>query len=164
MDTLELQSVSLLEDDSEKAAISDYVEFFVNGIPLSDQINEILKPKKPVLTNYTSVLGTMELSNFDRLKIQQLLRKKVSDSDLENLFPASQFDQKIIADELALDKVLIYCCAECGDYKCGGFFVKITEESDAVFWNLNHNGKELKFQFPRAEYASELEEYLETLD
>ena len=71
LDTLELQSVTSLGDANNKVAIAEYVEFFVNGTPLSDQINEIIKPKNPVLSNYTSVLGTMELTNFDRLKIQQ---------------------------------------------------------------------------------------------
>jgi hypothetical protein len=153
-----------LDDQKQKVAIADYVEFFVNGVPLSDRINETLKPKKPVLSNYTSVLGTMELTNFDRLKIQQLLGKKVSDAELENLFPASQFDQKVIADELALNKVLIYCCAECGDYKCGGFFVRINETPDSISWVLDHSGKKIEFTFDRSEYQAELNGYLSELE
>lgn len=164
MDTLELQSVTSLGDQNNKVAIAEYVEFFVNGIPLSDQINEIIKPKKPVLSNYTSVLGTMELTNFDRLKIQQLLNKKVTDSELENLFPAAHFDQKVIADELDLDKVLIYCCAECGDYKCGGFFVRISESPESISWTLNHSGKKMEFTFDKSEYQAELNGYLSELD
>ena len=159
MDTLELQSVTSLGDANNKVAIAEYVEFFVNGTPLSDQINEIIKPKNPVLSNYTSVLGTMELTNFDRLKIQQLLSKKVGPKKLEELFPAEHFDQKVIAD-----KVLIYCCAECGDYKCGGFFVKISETPDTISWSLNHSGKNMEFTFNRSEYQAELNGYLSELE
>jgi hypothetical protein len=164
LDTLELQSVTSLGDANNKVAIAEYVEFFVNGTPLSDQINEIIKPKNPVLSNYTSVLGTMELTNFDRLKIQQLLSKKVGPKKLEELFPAEHFDQKVIADELSLDKVLIYCCAECGDYKCGGFFVKISETPDTISWSLNHSGKNMEFTFDRSEYQAELNGYLSELE
>lgn len=164
MDTLELQSVTSLGDQNNKVAIAEYVEFFVNGVPLSDQINEIIKPKKPVLSNYTSVLGTMELTNFDRLKIQQLLNKKVAPVKLEELFPAEHFDQKVIADELSLDKVLIYCCAECGDYKCGGFFVRISETPESISWSLNHSGKNMEFTFDRSEYQAELNGYLSDLE
>lgn len=164
LDTLELQSVFSLGDQNKTVAVADYVEFFVNGVPLSDQINNAIKPKKPILSNYTSVLGTMELSNFDRLKIQQLLNKKVSQSELESLFPASQFDQKIIEDELALDKVLIYCCAECGDYKCGGYFVKISETPVAFLWHIEHSGKSLEFSFDKSEYLGELNAYLAELE
>ncbi|MBI3133481.1 MAG: hypothetical protein HYZ14_02290 [Bacteroidetes bacterium] len=164
MDKLELRAVSLLNADSNDVAIPDFVEFYINDEPLSDKINEFLNPADKVLSKFTSVLGTMELTNFDRLKIRQLQGESINRADLEEFFPAAHFDQKPIFDELKLDKILVYCCAECGDYKCGGYFIRVAQTPDTVTWKLESDGKELSFTFSKREYSSELNSYLNELE
>lgn len=164
MDTLELKYVSLLDENHKSVAIADYVEFFVNGKALSEIINEKCQPKNPLLKNFTSTLGTMELTNFDRLKVRQLLVEKIDQSDIEKLFPSSRFDQKIIFDELALPEILLYCCAECADYKCGGVFVKINSSANSIDWTVNFNQQKLNFSFDKKLYQEEFADYIQELD
>lgn len=164
MDTLELRAVSRLNVNPEEVVIPDYVEFYINGEPLSDLINEQTEPSSPVFSKYTSVLGTMELTNFDRLKIRQLQGQRVTKADLEELFPASHFDQKPIFDELKLPEILIYCCAECADYKCGGYFIKLQEEPEKVRWTITTDAKKLQFTFDKKAYRDELNTYLNELE
>lgn len=164
MDTLTFQAVSLLNYDPAKIAIPDYVDFCINGQPLADIIDESGALDAPLLSKFTSVLGTMEETNFDRLKILQLKGEAISKNALEALFPAAQFDQRPIWDELKLKKVLLYCCAECGDYKCGGYFVSIKIDQSMVEWNLDVNGKMFQFRFDKSHYMTELDNYLNNVD
>ena len=136
----------------------------MNDEPLSDLLNHFFSLNERVLAKFTSTLGTMESVNSDRLKVIQLLAKKPTQKELNELFPAPRFDQKPILEELALDQVLIYCCAECGDYKCGGIFAKISKESDAYSWVFERDGKKLKFNFAADQYEAVLQNYIAGLD
>jgi len=141
MDVLELKAIDLAFGNHPKkneVVVAQYVEFIVNGKPLSDLINEKFNLGKPVFSKFTSVLGTMELTNFDRLKIHQLLAHPVKEKDVEKLFPADNFDQEPILEELELDKILLYCCAECGDYRCSGCFAKITKGPKSFTWIIEN--------------------------
>lgn len=164
MDQLELKYVSVLDENHKSIAVGDYVEFYINGNALSEIINQNCQPKNPLLQNFTSTLGTMELSNFDRLKVKQLLGENIDQTTIEKLFPSKQFDQKPIFDELALPEVLIYCCAECADYKCGGVFAKINKQANQITWEISFNQKKLDFSFDKSEYENEFKEYLTELD
>lgn len=162
MDQLQLESISSTKNT--QVAVPDYVEFIINGEPLSEIINRETKPEHRVLSKYTSVLGTMEFTNSDRLKVMQLSGKKITAAELEKIFPAKHFDHKPILEELNLDKILIYCCAECGDYKCGGYYIQLQETTDSIIWNLIGLTKNIQFRFSKAEYMEVLSEYLDSLD
>jgi len=164
MDKLELRSVSVLNADSKQVAIPDYVEFYINDKPLSELINKTFKPEDAVLSKFTSVLGTMELTNFDRLKVKQLLGNKITKADVNTLFPTPHFDQAPIFDELKLPEILVYCCAECADYKCGGYSIQLQPGPDTIGWKLVSGDQKLEFTFSKKEYISELSGYIAELE
>jgi hypothetical protein len=167
MDHLELELIDLSFGNKIKkpnVAVHEYVEFIVNNEPLSDLLNRHFDYKPPVLAKFTSTLGTMELASSDQLKVSQLLGQAITEKELEKFFPAKHFDQKPILEELAQDKVLIYCCAECGDYKCSGIFAKITKGPNSYTWLFEDKGKQLKFEFEKDAYEQVLRDYIESLE
>jgi len=173
MDTLELKSIDQAFQQTEEVVVSQYVEFIVNGKPLSQLINQHFKLDKPLFSKFTSTLGTMELTNFDRLKIHQLLTHPVKEKDVEKLFPKKHFEQEPILEELELDKILLYCCAERADSRCSGCFVKVTKSPKTFIWTLDaplfsdkdkeDNSNELKFEFEQEAYHKAFKTYLLTL-
>jgi hypothetical protein len=166
MDHLELESIDLSFGNKIKkpnVAVHEYVEFIVNEEPLSELLNQHFGYKPPLLAKFTSTLGTMELVSSDQLKIEQLLGHTITEKELEKFFPAKHFDQKPILEELAHDKVLIYCCAECGDYKCSGIFARITKGPGSYTWLFEDNGKQLTFEFEKEAYEQVLKHYLDYL-
>ena len=165
MDKLELKAVDLSFVKESNAAVQQYVEFIVNGKPLSTQIEKHFKLEKPLFSKFTSVLGTMELTNFDRLKVHQLLCHTTHQKDVDELFPAKQFDQEEILTELKLDKVLIYCCAECADYRCSGVFTIITKTPKSFKWSIENpifDAKDLINETPTLDFEFDQEAYHKT--
>jgi len=170
MDTLELKEVDLRFIKNPKAAILQYVEFFVNDRSLIEIIEDYFQPKKTLLSKFTSVLGTMESLNFDRLKVAQLTNTSVDSKTIEQFFPAKHFDQEPIFAELQLPKTLLYCCAECGDFRCSGIFIKVVHNNKYVEWHIfepefsalekTDTSKTLVFKFNAKEYSATFTDYL----
>lgn len=174
MDKLELKAIDLSFVKESSVAVQQYVEFIVNGQALSTQIEKHFKLEKPLFSKFTSVLGTMELTNFDRLKVHQLLAHTTHEKDVEELFPAKHFDQEPILTELKLNNVLIYCCAECADYRCSGVFAKISKTPKSFKWSIEHpifnaadlinDSPTLDFEFDQETYHKIFKDYVLGLD
>ncbi len=120
--------------------MDSFVEFYINDKSLSEIIDNYDKSSDSFLENYTGVLGGLNNPLSEAIKIKQLLGKKVSDVEIRALFSHSSAKDSIdylvslCYDELADPAIIIYGCAECGDYNCGGVKVTIEKEEDVVKW------------------------------
>jgi hypothetical protein len=65
---------------------------------------------------------------------------------------------------LRLPEILVYCCAECADYKCGGYAIQLEQGPDTIGWKLKSGDKKLQFTFSKKEYISELNGYITELE
>jgi hypothetical protein len=132
-------------------------EYYINDAPLSEQLDIFFNNATTLLENWTGVL-TLNNSAVSNIKIKQLLGKKVTDEDIKRTFPLS-WDEEEAAwyiqqyrDELNDPEILIYCCAECGDYDCGGIAILIHKTETSIFWTIKNEAKELRFEFDKYKY------------
>lgn len=146
---------------------TEFLEYFINDIPLSVLLDHFYDSKTTILENWTGALGTHPKS--DLIKIKQLLNKTVTDKEIRQVYPASWTNDEFSGyldkyrDELANPEILIYCCAECGDYECGGIAVTIVFADKSVIWTINEGDKALKFEFDQYAYFEVLNNYLHKL-
>ena len=64
-----------------------------------------------------------------------------------------------IKDELAEPGILIYCCAQCGDYLCGGVKVNMVIDEHYVKWTFGEKEEKLVFAFDKYAYLDTLKAY-----
>ena len=148
----------------------EFLEFFINDVPLTELLNEFYKQKGSVLDNWIGVLGWTTNLPAEIVKLKQLLGKKVTDNEIKKLFPASWTDNEFeyylekYRDELSNPEIIIYCCAECGDYDCGGITTSIHNTANSVIWTIAENDKRLNFEFDKYFYFDALQGRIKQLE
>ena len=84
--------------------------------------------------------------------------KRISDKEIKDCYPSEWNEDKLqwyvekARKELAEPEVIIYCCAECGDYDCGGIKVKIDKTDEAFLWTFTQEDRYLTFEFEKYQY------------
>ncbi|WP_165760170.1 hypothetical protein [Niastella populi] len=142
-----------------------FLEYFINDKPLSEQLDKIYNTKTTILENWVGALGSGN-PKTDRIKVKQLLQRKVSDKEIRDVYPSSWTEDEFqwyldkYREELENPEVLIYCCAECGDYDCGGIAVTIDQTENSVVWNIIGASDILKFEFDKNLYFGVFNNYL----
>ena len=168
-DNLSKGNTSLTKSGSVKKD-REFLEFYINDIPLSELLNSFYNHKKSILDNWVGVLGWTTNLPAEIIKIKQLLGKNISDNEIRQVFSASWSDTEFeyyldkYRDELANPKIIIYCCAECGDYDCGGISVSIDKTDNLVIWKIIENEKILSFQFDKYQYFDILNKRLSNVE
>jgi hypothetical protein len=148
----------------------DFLEFFINDVPLTELLNEFYKQKGSVLDNWIGVLGWTANFPAEIIKLKQLLGKNVTDHDIRKVYPASWTDNDFeyylekYRDELSNPEIIIYCCAECGDYDCGGITVSIQKTDNSVVWTIVENDKTLNFEFDKYLYFDTFQNRIKYLE
>ena len=148
----------------------EFLEFFINDVPLTELLNEFYNPKGSVLDNWIGVLGWTTNLPAEIVKLKQLLGKKVTDNEIRMVFPASWTDNEFeyylekYRDELSNPEIIIYCCAECGDYDCGGITTSIHNTDNSVVWTITDNDKRLNFEFDKYFYFDALQGRIKQLE
>jgi hypothetical protein len=143
-----------------------FLEYFINDKPLSELLDEFYNSKTTILKNWIGVLASSDNPKTDIIKVKQLLRKKVADKEIRQVYPSSLTDDDFkwyldkYRQELENPEILIYCCAECGDYDCGGIAVTIDKTDTSVIWTIQDGDKSLKFEFDKYLYFEVFNEYL----
>ena len=149
---------SSLPDKGLSKTSNDFLEFFVNDNPLSELLDKFYGSRKSILENSIGVLGLPQNEKAETIKIKQLLGKSVSEKEIRQLYPASWTDNELewyldkYNGELSNPEILIYCCAQCGDYDCGGVTVTIDKTQDLVIWTIKEDGKFIQFRFDKYQY------------
>lgn len=143
-----------------------FLEFFINDKPLSALLDEFYETKGSILDNWIGVLGSSVNSQSEILKVKQLLGKTISDQEIRDLYPHEWSDDELqwylekTREELADPGTIIYCCAECGDYDCGGIKVKIDKTDNMFTWTIAEEHKRLTFKFDKHQYFDLFDKYL----
>ncbi|MBX3255400.1 MAG: hypothetical protein KF862_14760 [Chitinophagaceae bacterium] len=143
---------------------AQFLEYFVNDKPLSELLDNFYNSKTTILENWIGALGTN--SKTDIIKVKQLIGKEVSDKEIRQVYPSAWTDDEFswylekYREELKKTKVLIYCCAECGDYDCGGIAVTIDKTDSSVTWTIKEGDKALRFEFDKYSYFEVFNNYL----
>ena len=156
-DNLPIGNISLTKSGSIKTDI-EFLEFYINDTLLTELLNSFYNQKGSILDNWVGVLGWTTNLPAEIIKIKQLLGKNISDKEIRQVFPASWTDIEFkyyldkYRDELANPEIIIYCCAECGDYDCGGIAVSIDKTDNSVIWKIIDKEKMLSFQFDKYQY------------
>ena len=156
-DNLPKGNTSLTKSGSIKTD-GEFLEFYINDTPLTELLNSFYNQKGSILDNWVGVLGWTTNLPAEIIKIKQLLGKNISDKEIRQVFPASWTDIEFkyyldkYRDELANPEIIIYCCAECGDYDCGGIAVSIDKTDNSVIWKIIDKEKMLSFQFDKYQY------------
>lgn len=154
-----------LTDKGLVRSYKPFLEYFINDKPLSEQLDKIYNTKTPLLENWIGALGSGNIK-ADRIKVKQLLQRKVSDNEIREVYPSSWTDDEFkwylnkYREELENPEVLIYCCAECGDYDCGGIAVAIKQTENSVVWIITGVNDNLKFEFDKNLYFDVFNKYL----
>ena len=157
------RSLDLAKSDKE------FLEFYVNDQPLSELLDRFYEMKGTILDSWIGVLGSFENHKAEIIKVKQLLGKTVSDKEIRQVYPAEWSEKEFewylakMRQELSDPEVIIYCCAQCGDYDCGGIWVKIEKTDDAFVWVFANEEKQLNFSFDKYQYFDVLGNYLQKL-
>jgi hypothetical protein len=146
-----------------------FLEFFINHRPLSQQIDEFFHPKKTVLESYRGTIGWSSNTAVDIVKVKQLLGKKISDAEIRQVYPANftedefsvhlEWNRAVLSDPL----IRIYCCRVCGGYDCGGIDTIVIKTETSVFWKIAEGQKFLQFEFDKHQYFEVLGAYLKKI-
>ncbi|MDF2188529.1 hypothetical protein [Paraflavitalea sp. CAU 1676] len=144
-----------------------FLEYFINDFSLSELLDRFYNDKTSILDSSIGALGSNPKT--DIIKVKQLLGKKVADAEIRQIYPGSWTEEEFEwylekhREELANPEVLIYCCAECGDYDCGGIAVLIERTDECVRWVINDSGKSLRFEFDKYQYYEVFNKYLQQI-
>jgi hypothetical protein len=149
---------------------TEYYEFFINDKPLSLILTEFCNFDNSILDNCIGVFGSFSNRQFELNKIKRLLIKQITEQEIRAVFP-KDFDKQFLdngienyLEELADEQIIIYGCAECGDYGCGGFKVKVDKTDDSFVWTYSDEGKILQFHFEKNQYFKTFDNYRQTID
>jgi hypothetical protein len=152
-----------------RSPFREFLEFYVNDKPLSELIDELYYTnKKSILNNWTGVFGTNN-PQAQLINVKQLLHKSVSDEEIRNLYTNLSNDEfphylEKTREELANPEIVIYSCAECGDYDCGGVAITINKTDTSIIWTVLESEKQpLRFEFEQYEYYNVLGIYYKQL-
>lgn len=140
---------------------TSFLEFFINDQALSELIDSHYGLSDSFLEDYTGVLGNAGSLPAEIIKIKQLLGKNVSDEEVERLWadalPEGQLDETFLLtyrDELSAPEIIIYQCAECAHYDCGGVTVIIHFDDNVVKWQIVDKPQLPVFTFDKYAYYS----------
>ena len=149
---------------------TEFYEFFINDQPLSVILTEFCKLEYSLLDNWVGVLGSFPNRQSELNTIKRLLLKQITEQEIREVFP-KDLDKHYLdngienyKEELADEEIIIYGCAECGDYGCGGFKIKVDKQHDTVVWTYNDEGNILQFHFDKHQYFSTFDTYRHTLE
>lgn len=148
----------------------EFLEFFINDVPLTELLNKFYNQKGSILDNWVGVLGWTTNLQAEVVKLKQLLGKNISDKDIRQVYPAAWTDKEFenyldrYREELSNPEILIYCCAECGDYYCGGISILIDKTDNSIIWTITENEKRLSFEFDKYIYFETLQRRLKHLE
>ena len=98
------------------------------------------------------------------------MEKNISDKEIRQVYPSEWSNKEFqcylekTRQKLADPEVIIYCCAECGDYDCGGIKAKIDKTDNAFVWTITEEDKRLKFEFDKYQYFDLFDKYLRQLE
>lgn len=164
MDNIELKKYYL-----NTGLVNEFYEFFINDKPLSEILTEFCKLDKPLLDNWIGLLGPFPNKKAELNYIKRLLVEQISEQEFRDVFP-NDLDKNFLdsgmenyREELADEEIMIYGCPACGDYDCGGYKIKIDQESDQTIWTFNDNGDSLQFHFDKNQYFDTFEIYRKRL-
>lgn len=147
-----------------------FYEFYINDKPLSSLITEFCNLDKSLLENWVGVLGSFQNRQSELNKIKRLLLKQISEQEILDIFPKGldkyYLDHGIedYKKELADQEIIIYGCAECGDYGCGGYAIKIDKQEELIIWTFNDEGNILQFHFDKHQYFNAFDNYRQLID
>lgn len=162
-------NVTLTRDGLSKRP-TEFYEFFINGKPLSEILTEFCSLDNSLLDNWIGVLGSFSNRQSELNTIKRLLLKQISEQDIRAAFPKDldkyYLDEgiKSYREELDDEEIIIYGCAECGDYGCGGFKIRIDKEDVQFVWTYKDEGKILKFHFDKHQYFDTFDAYRKTIE
>lgn len=148
----------------------EFLDFFVNDKPLSELLDKFYETKGNVLDNWIGVLGSSVNKKTEIVKVKQLIGKTISDKEIRQAYPPEWSDNEFqwylekTREELADPEVIIYCCAECGDYDCGGIKAKIDRTDNTFVWTITEDDKRLTFEFDKYQYLDLFHKYLRQLE
>lgn len=148
----------------------EFLEFFVNDKPLSEILDKFYETKGSILDNWIGKLGSSVNKKAEILKVKQLIGKTISDKEIRQVYPSEWSDEEFQwylakeREELSNPEVIIYCCAECGDYDCGGIKAKIDTTENAFVWTITEEDKGLTLEFDKYQYFDLFDKYLRQLE
>jgi len=166
MDTLSLKEYHWQND--HLGIKRNFLEFFINDRPLSGLVDDFYG-KGNILNNWAGVLGAADNKQYEIIKLKQLLEKKITDSEIRKVFPASWTEEEFepyldqYHEELSNPEIVIYRCGECGGYNCGGITAKISHMGSSVLWTLTDEQKVLTFEFDKYLYFAIFNERMKYL-
>jgi hypothetical protein len=143
-----------------------FLEFFINEKPLSKLLDHFFDDKVGILDNWIGVLGSFPNKSSERIKVRQLLGELVTDKEIRKAYPPewteAEFQWYLERDreELSKKTVIIYYCAECGDYDCGGVSTQIIRAESVVKWLFEEGDRTVSFEFEKSEYYNVFAPYL----
>ncbi len=147
-----------------------FIEFFINDRPLSTLLDEFYASKHiNTLKNNIGVLGSFGNLPIEIIKVKQLLGKRCIPEDFEEVrelltrtIDKDRVNDIIdtIKDELSEPGTMVYCCAQCGDYLCGGVNVNILIDENYVKWAFGEEAEILEFVFNKYAYLETMKAYL----
>lgn len=165
-----LTGKTTLSNDEHSESERVFLEFFINEKPLSELLDNFFESKGSILDNWIGVLGSSVGKKFEILKVKQLIGKHVSDKEIRQVYPSEWSDEEFqwylekLRQELDDPEVIIYCCAECGDYDCGGIKTKIDKTKNSFIWTITEVEKKLLFEFDKYQYFDLFDKYLRHLE
>lgn len=137
------------------------MEYFIDEKPLSEHLKNLNKTN--VFDKWISAFSIPSNVGIERLKAKHLMNKRVSDDEIRRLYDVDENIEWHVQkhrEELNNSEVLLYCCAECGDYDCGGIATEITFTDKSIIWFFGGETDPLTFEFDKFKYFSVFNRFL----
>jgi hypothetical protein len=163
------RNVTMTKEGQNKSP-TEFYEFFINDKPLSEILTEFSKLENSLLDNWVGILGSFSNKKWERNTIKRLLLQEINEQEVRDVFPKDldkyYLDNGIenYKDELADEEIIIYGCAECGDYGCGGFKIKVDRKGNQFVWTYNEDENILQFYFDEHQYFDTFDSYRKTIE
>lgn len=164
---------------SKKAAggkqLHNFVEFYIDGRPLHDWLDEFYNNRSPLLNQWVGELKALPNNHlFEQLKIKHLLLDNITEDSiwtyLQDTFGATfsknnfLYQFEVLKTVFDSNDYVFYACQECLDYNCGSYSGRVRLIDNCFYWHFEEEGKpNLEFKFDHAAYRKVLKTYLHSM-
>ncbi len=86
MDIIEIRKYTV-DNKTKTQTNKEFWEYYINDVPLSEQLDIFFQSKESILENWIGSLSTSGNSWNNNIKVKQLLGKKITDEEIKKGFP-----------------------------------------------------------------------------
>jgi len=166
---------NIIQKDGSRVTNRNFHEYYIDGKGLINHVGQAYwSNPNPIryFDDFVGQIGSFSLF-WDFMAINELQLNTLSEQEIVDKFielnPSRRDKNNATMIKFALEqltfeqsdktKLLLYCCAHCGDEGCGGMDVEISKSE--LYYDWDFGDDKLKFRFERSQYENYLNNFFE---